>query len=184
MLSPRPALIHHFRLQTSEDALCEWLSLNTVKVLCCYAPNHLLDIADLGCSQRKRSLPPSLPPSACVIGEIWQEFDAPSPSIRAGQMPPEPPWARPPNRAAWVGFGHLGKTAHFTGTETLPPVIPHRRTKLAALARRKGLGAGRSYQTRTHAPAARLREKTSSANPLWLHKRQQYPRGMWGNACH
>ena len=35
--------------------------------------------------QQKRSLPPSLPPSACVIGEVRQEFDAPSPSIRAGK---------------------------------------------------------------------------------------------------
>ena len=47
-----------------------------------------------------------------------------------------------PSRAAWVGFGHLGKTAHFTGTETLPLAIPHKGTKLGALARRQGLGCG------------------------------------------
>ena len=80
----------------------------------------------------------------------------------------------PPSRAAWVGFGHLGKTAHFTGTETLPLAIPHKGTKLGALARRQGLGS----------PAARLRDKASSANPLLLHKLQKYPLGTRGNSRH
>ena len=70
------------------------------------------------------------------IGEIRQEFDAPSPSIQAGKkVPPEPP--------AQLGLDWaLGKTARFAGTEALPTVIPHTGTKLGALARRKGLVCG------------------------------------------
>ena len=63
---------------------------------------------------------------------------------------------------------------HSGGTETLPPtisafplVIPHTGTiSLGHWLGERAWGPGCSYQTRTHAPAARIRERTSSVHPL------------------
>ena len=60
----------------------------------------------------------------------------------------------------------LGKTAQFAETEALPSVIPHGGTKLGTLTQRWGMGGGWSKQSRTHAPAARLRATAISADPL------------------
>ena len=105
-------------------------------------------------------------PPPFVIGKIRQQFDAPSPSIQAGKSAPELPWACPPKLRGLGWIWALGKTAHFAGTEALPPVIPHTGTKLGALARRKGLGCGvaePNTQTRT---GSRTKGKTRSADPL------------------
>ena len=116
----------------------------------------------LGCTppELKRSLPPSLPPSVFVIGDIRHDFDALSPSIQAGKTatrPPEPPWLPPPKLRGLGWIWAVGKTAHFAGTEALSPVTPHGD---------RAWGAGWPNQTCTHAPAARLREKASSADPV------------------
>ena len=89
-----------------------------------------------------------------------------APESELGKTPPEHGRA-PPSRAAWVGFRHLGKTAHFTGTETLPPVSPHKGTKLGALARRQGLGCGVVVPNAHARTGSKTKgKKTSSANPL------------------
>ena len=62
-------------------------------------------------------------------------------------MPPEPPWARPPKQGSLGWIWALGKTAHFSGTQALPPVIPHEGTKLGPSQR---WGMGWPYQTHTH----------------------------------
>ena len=69
---------------------------------------------DLGCTPAYGNVPsdsrPSLPPSVYVIGEIQEQ----------GKVPPESPWARPPKLSlGWIWA--LGKTAHFSGTQALPP---------------------------------------------------------------
>ena len=81
----------------------------------------------LGPAQRKRSLPPSIPPGVFVIGEIRQDFDAPSPAPQAGRL----------------GLD-LGTWQHspLLRNRSSSPVIPHAGTELGALARRKGLGCG------------------------------------------
>ena len=73
----------------------------------------------------------------------------PSRGIRGQGVPPEPAWARPrmPGSLGWNGS--LGKTAHFTGTEALPSVIPHEGSKLGTLAQRWGMG-GRVVEPITH----------------------------------
>ena len=48
-----------------------------------------------------------------------------------------------PARRLGLDLG-LGKTAHLSTTEPFLPVIPHTGTKLGALARRKGLGCGKT----------------------------------------
>ena len=90
----------------------------------------------------------------------------PSGGITGQGVPPEPPWARPPKPGGLGWNWSLGKTAHFAGTEALPSVIPHKGTKLGTLAQRWGMGAGWSNKSRTHAPAARLKAKAISADPL------------------
>ena len=112
---------------------------------------------DLGCSPACGSL---LCPSACIIG------GTPGPAIRAWDLgrdvPPEPPWARPPKQGGLGWKWTLGKTAHFAGTKLVPSMILHRSTKLGTLAQRRGMGVGMVEQTRT--PAARLRAKAHSAD--------------------
>ena len=73
----------------------------------------------------------------------------PSGGITGQGVPPEPPWARPPKPGGLGWNWSLGKTAHFTGTEALPFVIPHRGTKLGTLAQRWGMG-GRVVEPITH----------------------------------
>ena len=118
-------------------------------------------------SGRTETFPPAIcVPLRFVIGEIRQEFDAPRPSIQAGKSATRTSMGPPPKLRGLGWIWAVGKTAHFAGTEALPPVIPHTGTKLVALARRMGLGCGWPNQTRTHAPAAGLRERARSADPL------------------
>ena len=103
-------------------------------------------------------------PLLASLTQKQQEFDAQSPSIRAGKNATRtsmgPP---PPSRAAWVW---IWARAHFTGAETLRLRSLTKVLSWGHWLGDRAWGAGWSYQTRTHAPAARLREKASSANPL------------------
>ena len=109
------------------------------------------------------------PPPFSSSGRSGKSSTLRAPQSKQAKVPTEPPWARPPDLRALGWNWALGKTAHFSGTEALPLVIPHTGIKLGALARTVGeraWGPGCPNQTRTHAPAARLREKASSAQPL------------------
>ena len=98
-------------------------------------------------------------------------------------MPPEPPWARPPKLRGLGWIWALGKTAHFAGTEALPPVIPHMGTKLGALARRKGLGCGVAEpNTHTRTGSRTKAKKHAQLIPFWLRRLIQYSPGVWGSA--
>ena len=52
------------------------------------------------------------------------EFNAPGSAVRAWglgrDVPPEPPWARPPKPGSLGWNWTLGKTAHFAGTKLFP----------------------------------------------------------------
>ena len=103
---------------------------------------------------RKRSLSPSLPLRMRHRGSST-EFNAPGPSIRAGQgVPPEPPWARPPKPSSLGWNWSLGKRAHVTEVLSWGHWL------------RDGAWGAGSNQSRTHAPAARLRATAISADPL------------------
>ena len=127
----------------------------------------------LGCTpaERKRSLPPSLPPSRFVIREVRQEFDAPSPSIQAGKSATRTSMGPPP-QAPRLGLD--------LGTWQDSPLRRNRSSSPCDPSHRwlgeRAWGAGWPNQTRTHAPAARLTEKT----PCWLRKLNQYSPGAWG----
>ena len=102
---------------------------------------------------RKRSLSPSLPLRMRHRGSST-EFNAPGPSSRAGVLQgrvchPNLHGPAPPKPGGLGWNWSLGKTAHFTGTEALPSVIPHRGTKLGTLAQRWGMG-GRVVEPITH----------------------------------
>ena len=86
----------------------------------------------------------------------------------------------PPPKLSLGWIWALGKTAHFSGTQALPPVIPHEGTKLGAPSQRWGMGW--SYQTHTH---TRTGSETKGKNkaqldPLRLHRLNHYPIGVWG----
>ena len=112
-------------------------------------------MSGLGCTpaEQKGSLPPSLPPSVFVIGEIRQKFDA-RPSIQARKIQRHP---TPPSCAAWVGFtwqdSPLLRKAfplvlswgHWLGVRAWGPGCPN--------------------QTRT---LHRHQENASSAHPCWV----------------
>ena len=91
-------------------------------------------------------------------------------------MPPEPPWARPPKLRGLGWIWAVGKTAHFSGTEVFAQAG-------GTGYEERAWGPGCPNQTRTHAPAARLREKASSAHPLLLRRLNQYSLGVRGSAC-
>ena len=115
---------------------------------------------DLGALRPTETFPPDLlfPPPRTSLGRSSESSTLRAPQSEKGKVPPEPPWARPPKLSlGWIWA--LGKTAHFSGTQALPPVIPHKGTKLGAPCLRDGAWGGRTKHTRTHAPAARLREK-------------------------
>ena len=64
------------------------------------------------------------------------------------------------------GLGALGKTAHFSGTETPPFVIAHTAIKLGAQPRRKGLVCEVAESTHTRTGSKTKGKKTNQADPL------------------
>ena len=98
-----------------------------------------------------------------------------APQSKQAKVPPEPPWARPPKLGGLGWIWALGKTAHFAGTEALPPVIPHTGTKLGALAQRKGLGCRVAEpNTHTRTGSKTKGKKHAQLIPCWLRKLNQW----------
>ena len=79
----------------------------------------------------------------------------------------------------------LARQPHITGTEALAAVIPHKGTTPGAVARTQGLGCGVAVpNTHTRTGSSKTKgKKQVQIIPMWLRKLQQYPFGMWGNAC-
>ena len=102
----------------------------------------------LGCTPANGNVPSRhlFPPPLASLERSGKSSTLRAPQSELGKTPPEPPWARPPKPGGlgWIWALRQDSPLH----------------------RDRAWGAGWSYQTRTHAPAARLREKASSANPL------------------
>ena len=136
---------------------------------------------DLGCTPAYGNVPsrPFFSPPRTSLGRSSESSTLRAPQSEKGKVPPEPPWARPPKLSlGWIWA--LDRTAHFSGTQALPPVIPHEGSKLGAPSQRWGMGW--SYQTHTHTRTGSETKGKSNAqlNPLRLHRLNHYPLVVWG----
>ena len=126
----------------------------------------------LGCTPAYGNVPsrPSLPPPRTSLRRSSESSTLRAPQSEKGKVPPEPPWARPPKQSSLGWIWALGKTAHFSGTQALPPVIPHKGTKPGAPSQRWGMGWW-SHQTHKHTRTGSATKGKSKAQlfPWRLH---------------
>ena len=130
-----------------------------------------------------RSLPPSQLFRKRHQGSS-NSFNTLGPSIQALQHPPDlhepgPQASMVANPKAGLGWNwSLGKTAGFAELKAVPPVIPHRSTRLGVQAQRRTVYlAGPQTHTRTggrpRGPSSN--QLRSSPFPLWPHSTRTVP---------